>query len=916
MQTEQFQNIISYLHRCYVEDNRQYQLLDVFNRNKVEHLKVIEGTEELINDDTPKIAITEEYYNEVYKTKEIFKKEKELLYSSVFIMGEEEYLGKVRKICAPLLLFPAHLSQTSDAFFVSIELENFRVNASAISLLLRASEKSGDVEADILKNFQRPPFDFGGIGQISRLLSKHFPKLDNEALLFYPELWSGSKLKRQLQPKQRASISFFQMVPASAIGIMSKSSDTYGILSELEILGKEESFSSPLKALLSPKDSYIPSKFHQVNVPSILSKGQEEAASNAFNQKLSIIIGPPGTGKSYTIANIAIDYLMNRKSVLITSRQDEAVDVVLEKINSIIENEDIALRAGAKRNVSKMRKTLRRLLRRKRYNSDETWYALHEYEKDSKILLKRIKNLEYEIEERLENEIKWSRTLTSDSTSSTLKKIILKTIHSWRKPHWSLIEELQNLLTESITLNRHLAKSRLDKKIAFLLANNRKSLENLYLALRSSNSTDLENAFSKVDFDVLFQTFPIWLCKLTEVYKAFPYKKDLFDLVIIDEASQCDMASILPAIQRAKKVVICGDPNQLRHVSFLSRVKMESAGKKLGLNGEEISKFNFREKSVLDLSSEAISSQWQLSFLDEHFRSEPDIIRFSNNEFYSNDLKIMTEKPIIKSNFGNFLTKTEGKRDAKGINEAEAQYIIKSVKSIIEQEEEVLENLKTTIGILSPFRAQVEFLSKMIKTQFELSSIVAHNISVGTAYSFQGEERDTMFLSFVVDKDSHHSSFIHLNKADVFNVSITRAKTKQYILHSIQKRDLPIDHLFRKYLEDVEEDDGQVGMQHGAQEYNQMLVELFDLLKRQNLKYHLYYPIAGVPIDLLIQSKDSFFGIDLIGCPGIYEEALSVNRYKILARAGIPIFPLPYTFWKFDREECENELLKFLNIVS
>ena len=417
-----------------------------------------------------------------------------------------------------------------------------------------------------------------------------------------------------------------------------------------------------------------------------------------------------------------------------------------------------------------------------------------------------------------------------------------------------------------------------------------------------------------VDFDILLKALPIWLCKLTDLHRVFPLKQGMFDLLIVDEASQCDMASILPALQRAKKVVFCGDPNQLRHVSFLSRSKMRVLARKFKLTPEQQTRFDFRSTSILDLVSSSLASQEQLSFLNEHFRSDAHIIGFSNSEFYSNDLRIMTEKPISNPDLGTFTVKCEGVRDLRGVNELEAQAIVKAVKEVIDKEKDLDIKLKTSIGILSPFRDQTNFLSKLIKEQLEVNEIVNHEIAIGTSYSFQGEERDSMFLSFVVDKNTHHSSFIHLNKSDVFNVAITRAKNKQFVYHSLDPKDVPQNNYLRSYLERVSDRSSNTKIEDNDISHNKFLNEVIEYLKVPNLKTWIYYSIAGIPIDILIFTQGRYYGIDLIGYPGIYEDALSVERYKILGRTGIPIFPLPYTFWKFDRESCIVQLRKFLNL--
>lgn len=887
--------------------------MDIFNKRKVEHLQVFDGKEELINDFSPKIPITEDYYEEILKTTEIFKKEKELVYSSLFILGTDSQFGKAKKVCAPLLLFPAQLEKTTDSRFVSIELDNFRINSSALNLLIQAAEANSEVDVKIASDFEKPPFDFGAIGQISRLLKEYFPKLDTEALLFYPDLWPSSKIKRNLQPKQLSKLEFFKIIPASSLSVMSKSNDNYGILSELQELESIEDFSTPIKKLLSDTADHQKTHHHQANVPAVLSLGQKSALSNAYSQDVSVIIGPPGTGKSFTISSIAIDYLMNGKSVLISSRQDEAVDVVLRTINKILGSENIPLRAGRSRNVSKMRKKLRRLLvSNKPFYSKYNFWENKNLSSTSKQLGRKIVKLEKELKQRLDEEIVGSKLFGKDEPNS-LKVLFQKLKAKWKTPHWELLEEIHQSTKQLIICNRELALARYSKKLLKLLQHKRKSIEHLYQSIRASTSSDLENSLSKIDFKTVFETFPIWLCKLTEINRTLPMKKEMFDLLIIDEASQCDMASILPAMQRAKKVVFCGDPQQLRHISFLSRLKMDVFARDKGLQSDEKTRFNYRSNSILDLVNMSLSSQSQLSYLNEHFRSEPSIINFSNQEFYNGDLRIMTEKPLANKDLGVFQFPIMGTRNEKGINEKEANAILSELLKIIENEQELDQTLKTSIGILSPFRDQVNYISLLLKNNLEIDKIQEHHISVGTAYSFQGEERDLMLISFAIDNDSHHSAVHHLNKEDVFNVSITRAKNKQLLYYSIDPKNLKLDHNLRKLLATTKLDkEAEIEEIEQEKSHNLFLFEVLEFSNSFDYKTWIYFPIAGIPIDILLKVGGSYFGIDLIGYPGKYEDAITVGRYKILSRAGIPIFPLPYSNWKFYREECEMEIRRFL----
>src|SRR5690606_1837416 len=225
-----------------------------------------------------------------------------------------------------------------------------------------------------------------------------------------------------------------------------------------------------------------------------------------------------------------------------------------------------------------------------------------------------------------------------------------------------------------------------DQQVETALVWERKALRTFLKGIRARTSARQEEFFQLVNFGVILQTFPIWLTNLSDIHDVLPLKKELFDLAIIDEATQCDIASCLPIIQRAKRIVIVGDPKQLRHVSFLADSIQHTLQKKHQLtNVIEGVSLDYRRCSFLDLVIERVD-QKQIIFLDEHFRSAYPIIHFSNQYFYNNALKIMTSVPT-DSVFSHITQTTlDGVRNKSGVNEKEAQAILDKVDEIIKSQ--------------------------------------------------------------------------------------------------------------------------------------------------------------------------------------------------------------------------------------
>ena len=161
----------------------------------------------------------------------------------------------------------------------------------------------------------------------------------------------------------------------------------------------------------------------------------------------------------------------------------------------------------------------------------------------------------------------------------------------------------------------------------------------------------------------------------------------------------------------------------------------------------------------------------------------------------------MTANPISKKEKAVFQYQLTGTRNEKGQNLVEASAILTYIKTIIRKEETLHKKLCQSIGILSPFRAQITLLKSMISKSISAQNIRRHQLLIGTPHQFQGEERDLMFLSFVVDEQTHPSTYLYLNRSDVFNVSITRARLAQHLFFSISPEKLPNHYLLKQYLQ-------------------------------------------------------------------------------------------------------------------
>lgn len=282
--------------------------------------------------------------------------------------------------------------------------------------------------------------------------------------------------------------------------------------------------------------------------------------------------------------------------------------------------------------------------------------------------------------------------------------------------------------------------------------------------------------------------FSSWAVTSLSARGRIPLEPGYFDLVVIDEASQCDIASALPLLFRAKRSVIIGDPMQLRHISALSRPRDSELQHKHGLVDDRLS-WMYSVNSLFDLASSVVSSEGIVNLRDHH-RSHADIIGFSNDVFYEGQLRVATRYPQLKrpSSSGPGVVWRDVKGEAVRPREGGAQNPTEA-RAVVDEVVDLLVRCGYTgsVGVVTPFRAQARLLSSLVHSRPELEGALARaDVLVDTVHKFQGDERDVMFFSPVVASGMPVGALGFLrSNGNLFNVAITRARG---LLHVVGDR--------------------------------------------------------------------------------------------------------------------------------
>ena len=338
-----------------------------------------------------------------------------------------------------------------------------------------------------------------------------------------------------------------------------------------------------------------------------------------------------------------------------------------------------------------------------------------------------------------------------------------------------LLDNLRELRGKQKLLSKDILKNQRRESLKALIRDQSKR-QTLYIHSKAlvERKKNLQNRLlHEEDFRPLLEAFPCWAVTTYAISESLPLKPGLFDVAIIDEASQCDIASCFPVLYRAKSAVIVGDDKQLSHLSFLEKAKEQSFLSQYNIPDRYQLMWRFRTNSVFDLAN--FYSECPI-LLDEHFRSRPPIINFSNQEFYGNRIRIMSKESTTPDCIELHVVK-DAKVDLDSTrNMAEAEKVLEKLQDIIITDSKNNRNKPVSIGIISPFRGQVELIKKAISQVLSDEIVRKHQIEVGTAHTFQGDEKDIILLSFTIAPNSHFQSLTFIQKPNLFNVAIKRAR--------------------------------------------------------------------------------------------------------------------------------------------
>ncbi|MDW5300718.1 MAG: AAA domain-containing protein [Sedimentibacter sp.] len=573
------------------------------------------------------------------------------------------------------------------------------------------------------------------------------------------------------------------------------------------------SFISPntvLATYLNPDDKFLkgtPSS--DIYFPFGCNLSQMQAVSNALSNKISVIEGPPGTGKTQTILNIIANAIINNKTVAVVSNNNSATDNVFEKLqNSGFDfiaaplgksgNKKECINSkqsnypnfneykyetdkldNLKEEIVNLKKELKEILNYKnriaglkgklsQYKVEKQYFE--EYYKETcieKLKVRNITKLKSTKVLDLWNECQvFSEQNKSISLWFKLKSIFYYGIFDMallKKPISDVIPAFQSLYyklkvdeleKEVQNIEEKLKVYNFKEKLSEMTNKSRVVFKyNLYEKYKDKKERQkfTEDNLWK-DSDKFIEEYPVIL-STTYSLKNCLNKEFLYDYVIVDESSQVDLITGVLALSCAKNIVVVGDlmqlPNVIQdNVKLMIRPICENYKVKDG--------YKYESNSLLS-SICAIIPNVPRTLLREHYRCHPKIIEFCNRKFYENQLIVMTEDHNENDVIKVYKT-VAGNHDRGHFNQRQIDVIKEEIIPELKNGEQVAD-----IGIISPYRKQTTAINIELLNELDVS----------TVHKFQGREKNDIIISSV---DNEITEFT--DNPNMLNVAVSRAKNR------------------------------------------------------------------------------------------------------------------------------------------
>jgi very-short-patch-repair endonuclease len=413
-----------------------------------------------------------------------------------------------------------------------------------------------------------------------------------------------------------------------------------------------------------------------------------------------------------------------------------------------------------------------------------------------------------------------------------------------------------------------------------------------------------------------YAAVPCWIMPTWRVSESLPATLASFDLVIFDEASQSDIGA-LPALLRAKKVLIVGDDKQVSPTAaFIEEQKIRSLRLHY-LDGQPFGALMLPGNSLYELALACYPGRRIM--LKEHFRCVEPIIRFSF-QFYTDEI-VPVRVPKASERLSPPLIDVHvihGRKDRANRNFAEAEAIVDEIGQIVTDPK--MEG--RSIGVISLIGSkQAQLIQAMLLERIGEDAYLRHDIACGDSAVFQGKERDIMLLSMVECPETRTSKTA-LALQQRFNVALSRARDREYLFHSVTEEMLKPDDLKAKVLRHFKNPmEGRTAPAGDLMAQCQSGFERDVLARLLKLGYRVQPQVKVGPysIDLVVEGLDDRrLAVELDGDKyhGPERWAEDLARQRVMERVGWRFWRCWGSSFRLDPEACIDDLVRSLTALD
>ncbi len=498
---------------------------------------------------------------------------------------------------------------------------------------------------------------------------------------------------------------------------------------------------------------------------------------NTMKYPITYVQGPPGTGKTQTILNVVLSAFFNSRTILICSSNNKPINGILEKLSfSYREEDDVPfpyLRLGNKMEVFKSTERILKLYNfESKMEPDEEKInrIKNKTNEGNKDLLKYLEM--YEAKNEIKARINSAKMLASSINNQSSK--LYQNVISQIKELTEQFEQMPNISNQDVlSLVTSVCEDRSFKQFMYF-----ESVKYIN-KLKHRKYAPLIDICKKEDIDNRVAAFNKWCSDdeniklLTDVFPVIittnisssrlGTANHTFDLVIMDEAGQCNCATALLPIARAKQLLLVGDTNQLKPVIVLENVINDQLKAEYEIGND----YDYSKHSILDIMREhdTISKDIMLTY---HYRCGKKIIDFSNKRFYNGKLNLdylSEDGNLSLINVRNINSKL------KNENYEEARAIVEYIKR----------NELKDVAIITPFKNQQNLITKMMNENG------IKDVTCGTIHQVQGAEKDTIIISTSISPKTSKKTFDWIkNNSEITNVAVTRAKKNLVVVSDVE----------------------------------------------------------------------------------------------------------------------------------